>query len=297
MILSAVLNKEIISACLFDPDNPVEPQFYCAVLDKDYLINRTIPVVTPKIMNRLLKQGFGLDEFDGEIYLTSVDKTLIIPQFDNIKIVKFDDLEIGFNYILTNFDADFIKQYECKFEEYWNEILTSIGNGEGVAPEIIEVVDTAIVSQLLEKIVDNEFFVYSNPFNHIEQNHLSKYLKSILKHLPDLNGKARLIQINYDRDMKYLALSLALNATNINPVKFFKSNPLPADANIFNLRGFKNFKIFKNGEDINEEIKPDKVLTATTNCSDQIKFQSSTLKAEITDSILYIFDNRAYEKK
>jgi hypothetical protein len=90
---------------------------------------------------------------------------------------------------------------------------------------------------------------------------------------------------------------LALNATNINPVKFFKSNPLPADANIFNLTGFKNFKIFKNGEDINEEIKPDKVLTATTNCSDQIKFQSSTLKAEITDSILYIFDNRAYEKK
>lgn len=296
MILSAVLSKEIISACLFNPDNPVEPQFYTAVLDKNFLIDRTIPVINKNALETLLKQGFGIDDYDGEIYLTSVDKTIHIPQIDKVNIIDFDEIEIGFSYILASFDPIFIKQHECKFEKYWNDILTGIGTGNGISLEILEIIDSLLINEALNNVVDNEFFVYSNPFNHTEQNHLSKYLKSVLKDIPNLGKNSKLIQINYDRDMKYFALSLALNVAEINPIKFFKTNPLPSDVNIFNLKGFKNFKIFKNGEDINEGIKPNKILTATTNCSDQIKFQSSSFKAEITDSILYIFDNRNYEE-
>ena len=299
MILSIVLSKEIISACLFDAQKPLEPKFYSILLNRDFIIDKSIPVINSSDIKKFIKKGFDLsfEDFKESIYLTSIDKNIILPQLDEVKNIDFQELLMGFNYILVNLDSDFVKQYESRFETYWNEILTRLDNGIWLTGELNQLIDSSLIQEALGSIIENSSFVYANPFNHIKEAELSKYFKPILKDLPDFSSKSRLIQINYDQDLKYFALGVALNLAGINTHKFFKENPIPVDVNIFNLKSLKNFKILKNDEDIEEGIKPDKVLMATTNREDRIKFSSSSLKAEITGSVLYIFDNRTNEKK
>lgn len=300
MVLSLVLSKSIFSACLLDPDKPLEPQFYSVSVSslgtRNFLIDQSFPAITSKELHHFIKKGFGLDnsETDLEIYLTSIDDSVCIPTIDDpkVRIVEFADLTMGFNYILVNFDNPFIKQHECRFEDLWNEILTRTAYGLKLRPETVEEIDTALIYDALDGIIENTTFVYANPFSHIEEDGLSSYLKSILKNLPQFSSKLRLAQMNYDYDLKYFALASALNFSGIDTNKFFKDNPLPMDVNIFNLKGLKNFKISKNEEEIQEGIKPNKVLTASTKRDDTVKFSSSSLKAETSGSILYIFDNR-----
>jgi hypothetical protein len=305
MVLSLVLSKSIFSACLLNPDAPLEPKFYSVPVSnlniKDFLVDKSSPVITPKELHHFVKKGFDIDisKPDIEIYITTIDKSISIPQIDShkVQIVDFEDLVMGFNYILVNFDAPFIRQHECKFENLWNEVLTRQSYGIKLRPETVEEIDTSLIYESLDGIIENTSFVYANPYTHVKEEDLAGYLKTVLKNLPQFSSKLRLAQINYDYDLKYFALSVALNFSGIDTNAFFKENPLPTDVNIFNLKGLKNFKISKNDEEIQEGIKPNKILTASTKKGDTVKFSSSSLKAEISDSILYIFDNRDKENE
>ena len=313
MVLSLVLSKSIFSACLLDPEAPLEPKFYSVSVSdlniKDFLVDKSSPAINPKELHRFVKKGFDLDiskansttdaEPNLEIYLTSIDKSINIPQIDSekVQVVDFEDLVMGFNYILVNFDTPFIRQHECKFENLWNEILTKQAYGIKLRPETIEQIDTALIYESLDGMIENTSFVYANPYTHIQEDELASYLKTILKDLPQFSAKLRLAQINYDYDLKYFALSVALNFSGVDTNAFFKQNPLPTDVNIFNLKGLKNFKISKNDEEIQEGIKPNKILTASTKRDDTVKFISSSLKAELSDSVLYLFDNRDKENE
>ena len=297
MILSALLSKEKISLCLFDKDKPLEPQFYSASLNKDFLVDKSVPVLDQKLLKKIVKKGFNIEAFEGEIFLSSIDDSIIIPEFEGVKILDFTQSVMGFNYILVNFDANFVRQHDCKFEEYWDEILTKINYGIKLPKELIELIDQQILCEALDGVVENNFFIFANPYSHVAEDDLATYLKAILKDCPQANNKSRLIRINYDQNLNYFALSIALNMAGIDPHTFYKENPIDSDVNLFNLKGLKNYKISKNGESIEDGIKPNKVLAATTDRADQIKFSSASFKAETTGSILYLFDNRENEKK
>ena len=46
------LSKEKISLCLFDKDKPLEPQFYSASLNKDFLVDKSVPVLDQKLLKK-----------------------------------------------------------------------------------------------------------------------------------------------------------------------------------------------------------------------------------------------------
>lgn len=293
MILATLLSKEKISLCLFDPDKPLEPQFYTTTLDKGFLIDKSIPVLTKESLAEMMKRGFDLMSFKGDVYISSIDPSINIPEIKNFKIVDMDDMVMGFNYVLLSFDSDFVRQYECRFEDDWSEILTHINYGEALSNALVEKIDKTIIEETLSGVVENNFFVFANPYNNVTDENLSDYLENILKNIPQFNSKSRLVQINYDQNLTYFAFSIALNMAGVDPYSFYKKNPLQADVNIFNLKGLKSYKVKKDEKNIEDNIKDNKISIVSTKREELIKFSSSSFKAEVEGSLLSLFDNRS----